>query len=115
MSRYIVPTIMLYVLVVCPLYATVPNGVNLAQLDNWDIVISQNASPSEIYAAEEFQRHFSLASNISLPIVRQTDPATGGQNHIFIGSSPAMRASDVGFGTEEFGEEDFVGAAQNRR
>ena len=32
-----------------------PEGVNLASLDGWDIVVSQEASPSEAYAAEQFQ------------------------------------------------------------
>ena len=105
MYRNIVPMIIsLYVLVVCPVSATVPSGVNLAKLDNWDIVVAENATPSEIYAAEEFQSHFALASNVHLPIVSQTGPATGGQHHIFIGLSPAMRVSNVGFSTDEFGE-----------
>ncbi len=99
--------ILLYVLAVCPVSATVPSGVNLAKLDNWDIVIAKNASPSEIYAAEEFQSHFSQASNIHLPVVSKPEPTTNGQHHIFIGSSPAMRASNVGFSTDEFGQEDF--------
>ncbi len=108
MYRNIVSMIgLLYVLVICPVSATVPSGVNLAQLDNWDIVIPQNASPSEIYGAEEFQSHFFLASNIRLPIVNQSNITSGGKQHIFIGSSPAMSASNVGFSTDEFGQEDF--------
>ena len=99
--------ILLYALVVCPVSATVPSGVNLAKLDNWDIVIAENASPGEIYAAEEFQSHFARASSIRLPIVNQSPPTTGGQHHIFIGSSSAMRASSVGFSTDDFGQEDF--------
>jgi len=107
MGRRVVMIISLYVLLVCPVSATVPSGVNLAKLANWDIIIAENASPSEIYAAEEFQSHFAQASSIRLSIVSQSDPATSGQHHIFIGSSPAMRASNVGFSTDEFGEEDF--------
>jgi len=108
MYRNIVPMIiLLYVLVVCPVSATVPSGVNLAKLANWEIVIAEDASPSEIYAAEEFQSYFSQASSIRLPIVSKPEPTTDGQHHIFIGSGPAMRASNVGFSTDEFGEEDF--------
>ncbi|MBA7645514.1 hypothetical protein ES703_53272 [subsurface metagenome] len=108
MSRYIVTMIiLLYASVVCPVSATVPSGVNLAKLDNWDIIIAEDASPSENYAAEEFQSYFSQASNIRLPIVSKLEPAMDGQHHIFIGSSSAMRASNVGFSTDEFGEEDF--------
>ncbi|TKJ33430.1 MAG: hypothetical protein CEE38_20735 [Planctomycetes bacterium B3_Pla] len=99
--------IMLYALVVCPVSANVPRGVNLAKLDNWDIVIVENASPSVIYAAEEFRSHFSQASNIHLPVVSKSEPATDGRHHIYIGSSPAMRTSNVGFSTDEFGQEDF--------
>jgi hypothetical protein len=108
MSRYVVTMmISLYTLMVCSVSASVPRGVNLANLANWDIIIAEDAPPSEIYAAEEFQSHFAQASGISLPISRQADPATSGQRHIFIGSSPSMHAGKVGFNTDEFGEEDF--------
>jgi len=96
-----------FVLITCPVSAGVPHGVNLANLADWHIIVAEDAPPSEIYAAEEFQSHFALASGLRLPIVRQADPAISGQHHIFIGSSPAMRASKVGFGTDEFDEEDF--------
>ena len=108
MRRYMVPMICsLHILIASSAYALVPQGVNLANLAHWDIVIAEDAPPSEMYAAEEFQSHFARASNIHLPIVRQADPAAGGQRHIFIGSSPAMRAGKVGFSTDGFGEEDF--------
>jgi len=108
MCRHIVTMIIsLYALVICPVSDAVPKGVNLSKLANWDIIIAEDASPSEIYAAEEFQTHFAKASSTHLPIVSQPDSTTGRQCHIFIGSSPAMRASNVGFGTDEFGEEDF--------
>ena len=108
MCRHIVTMIIsLYALVICPVFAAVPEGVNLTKLANWDIIIAEDASPSEIYAAEEFQSYFAQASSTHLPIVSQPDSTTGGQCHIFIGSSSAMRASNVGFGTDEFGEEDF--------
>lgn len=108
MCRYVVTMIIsLYALMVCSVSAAVPRGVNLANLANWDIIIAEDAPPSEIYAAEEFQSHFAQASGIRLPIVRKTDPATSGQRHIFIGSSRLLRASKVGFSTDEFEEEDF--------
>jgi len=108
MCRYVVTIIIsLYTITVCPVSLAVPGGVNLAKLASWDIIISEDAPPSEIYAAEEFQSHFTQASSIHLPIVSQPHSTTGGQRHIFIGSSPAMRASNVGFSTDEFGEEDF--------
>jgi len=108
MCRYVViMVISLYALMVGSVSAAVPSGVNLSDLANWDIIIAENASPCEVYAAEEFQSHFAQASSIRLPIVSQPALATGGQRHIFIGSSSAMRAGDVGFDTHEFGEEDF--------
>ncbi|MGD8500577.1 MAG: hypothetical protein PVJ86_08005, partial [Phycisphaerales bacterium] len=108
MYRYVVTTIiLLYALAACPSSAAVPGGVNLAKLANWDIIIAEDASPTEVYAAEEFQSHFAKASSIHLPIVSQPDPSAGGQRHIFVGASSAMRASKVGFSTDEFGEEDF--------
>jgi len=108
MCRYVViMVISLYALMVCCVSAAVPSGVNLSDLANWDVIIAENASPSEVYAAEEFQSHFAQASSIRLPIVSQPAPAAGGQRHVFIGSSSAMRASDVGFETHEFGQEDF--------
>jgi hypothetical protein len=108
MYRYVVTMIiLLYALLVCPASAAVPGGVNLAKLADWDIMIAKDASPTEIYAAEEFQSHFAQASSIHLPIVSQPDPAASGRRHIFIGSSSAMRAGKVGFSTDEFGEEDF--------
>ena len=108
MFRCVVTIIIsLYTFGVCSVFASVPKGVNLANLANWDIVIAQKASPSDVYAAEELQSHFARASDIHLPITSRSDQAAGGQRHIFIGSSSAMRASEVGFGTDGFGEEDF--------
>ena len=108
MYRYIVTIIIsLYALMVCSVSAAVPSGVNLAGLANWDIITAEDAPPSEIYAAEEFQSHFARASGIRLPIVHKVESVTSGKRHIFIGSSPAMRAGKVGFSTDEFEEEDF--------
>ena len=44
------------------LLADVPKGVDVAALDGWKIVIPLNASPSEQYAAQEFQSHYADAS-----------------------------------------------------
>jgi len=108
MCRYVVTMIIsLYALMVCSVSAAVPRGVNLADLANWDIIIAEDAPPSEIYAAEEFQSHFAQASSIRLPIVHQANSGISRQRHIFIGSSPSMRASKVSFSTDEFEEEDF--------
>ena len=108
MNRYVVTVIIsLYAMMVCSVSAAVPRGVNLSKLVNWNIIIAQDAPPSEIYAAEEFQNHFAQASSIHLPIAGEPNLTTAGKRHIYIGSSSAMRASNVGFSTDEFGEEDF--------
>jgi len=95
---------LLFNLVVFPVSAVVPSGVDIAKLADWDIVLAEDASLSEVYAAEEFQSHYARASGIQLPITKQP---TRLQRHIFIGSSSAMRTSNIGFSIEEFGKEDF--------
>ena len=87
-----------------PALSAVPKGINLASLQGWDIVIAEDAIPSEIYAAKEFQSHFELASGIKLPIIKI--PCRPDQ-HIFIGLSKALHCSAVGFKVEDFGPEDL--------
>jgi len=87
-----------------PAGAGVPSGVNLAALGNWDIVIAPDAPPSTRYAAEEFQALFGAASGTKLAIATAVERP---DRHIFIGASPAMRASGAGFEVAGFGEEDF--------
>ena len=81
-----------------------PRGVNLAALGGWDIVVVEDALPSEAYAAREFQTHFEQASGLKLPIVSAPDRP---DRHVFVGSSPAMRQSPVGFDTDAYGPEDL--------
>jgi hypothetical protein len=108
MFRYVVTMIIsLNALILSSACASVPQGVNLANLSGWDIITAEDAQPSEVYAAEEFQSFFAQSSGIRLPIVQQADTTNGGQRHIFIGSSLSMRASNVGFSTDDFGQEDF--------
>jgi hypothetical protein len=108
MFRYVVTMIIsLNALILSSACASVPQGVNLANLSGWDIITAEDAQPSEVYAAEEFQSFFAQSSGIRLPIVQQADATNGGQRHIFIGSSLSMRASNVGFSTDDFGQEDF--------
>ena len=87
-----------------PVHAAVPRGVNLAALEDWDIVVAENAMPSEAYAAEEFQRHLALAAGHTLPIVTRIDRP---DRHVFIGPGTLMRDSKVGFSVEDFGPEDL--------
>ncbi len=81
-----------------------PQGVDLAAMQGWDIVVAQDAIPSEVYAAKEFQWIFARASGLKLPIVKTT--RTPGR-HVFIGVSPGMKASAAGFDVGDFGPEDL--------
>ena len=85
--------------------AQTPEGVDLAQLDGWDIVISDDAIASEVYAAEEFQEFFSQASGLKLPIVHKIDRS---DRHVFIGLSKMLQASNLSVNnTADFGDEDL--------
>lgn len=95
---------LLLLLLACPASAAAPVGVDLSNLQGWDIVVDQAASPSENYAAEEFQRHVHLATGIRLPIVNEV---TRTDQHVFIGAGQAMRESAVGFAVENSGSEDL--------
>ncbi|MBZ0256379.1 hypothetical protein K8I31_09965, partial [bacterium] len=75
--------------------------VKTSDLKNWTIFISQDAIPSEKYAAEEFQRLFNSVSGDSLPVRNQAQK----NNVIYIGYSDEMAASDVGISIDDLGEE----------
>jgi len=85
------------ILVFSPLLlaASPPLGVNLAELDGWDIVLPADPIESEVFAAEEFQHFLQEAGGPDLPIVRAED---GDKRHIFIG---------MGIDVQSFGQEDF--------
>ena len=96
--------ILTVLIIAVPAFGAVPQGVDLALLDGWDIVMADDAVSSEVYAAREFQSHFELASGIKLPIVKA---ACRPDRHIFIGPGVAMRDSAVGFSVDGFGPEDL--------
>ena len=79
-------------------------GVDLAALHGWDILVAEDAIASEKYAAEEFQSHFSEATRIKLPIVSKTGRP---DQHVFIGAGISMRQSPVGFSIDGFCGEDL--------
>ncbi len=81
-----------------------PQGVDLAALNGWDIVLPDEPIPSEAYAAEELQHFLAEATGQKLPIHKE---AAAGAGHIFVGESKAMRAAKVGFDTAGMGEEDL--------
>ncbi|MBN1342799.1 MAG: DUF4838 domain-containing protein [Phycisphaerae bacterium] len=97
-------TTILLIATMCLAVGATPQGVDLAAMQGWDIVVAQDAIPSEVYAAEEFQRMFAEASGVKLPIVRTIQ--TRGR-HLFIGVSPGMKASAAGFDVSGFGPEDL--------
>lgn len=78
--------------------------VDLAALKGWDVVVSPTASPSEQYAAREFQEFYAQASGLRLPIVAKCDRP---DRHVFIGPSPELLASAVGFDAAKMPAEDF--------
>ena len=104
LARNLTPWFVLMWLCCCPAWADVPRGVNLADLRGWDIVVAEDAIPSELFAAEEFRQHVAAATGCTLPIVRDTDRA---DRHVFIGSGPTMQQSEVGFDIGGFGAEDL--------
>ncbi len=84
--------------------AEAPRGVNMEALGDWDIVVAEDAIPSEKYAAEELQKHVATATGHTLPIVTTTDRA---DRHVFVGPSKSMRESKLGFAVDDFGPEDL--------
>ena len=86
------------------LAGSIPQGVDLADLRGWNIVVAEDAIESERFAAEEFQQIYQRAGGAELPI---TSEVTRDKHHVFIGAGAAMRASAVGFDVESFGQEDF--------
>jgi hypothetical protein len=84
--------------------ADVPQGVDVAALEGWNIVVAADALPSEQYAAEEFQAHLEQASGLRLPIVATINRPG---HHVFIGATDVMQKSNVGFQVKQFGPEDL--------
>ncbi len=80
------------------------DGIPVASLSDWEIVVSKEAIPSERYAAEEFHSLFLEAVGQNLPIT--SDPHTD-KHHIYIGYSPQMESSSAGFSVDNFGEEEL--------
>ena len=102
--RTVLTVVLISVLAASYASAVEDQGVDLSSMEGWDIVVSEDALPSEVYAAEEFQSLFAEASGIRLPIVKTTDRA---DRHVFIGPSEAMRISAAGFDVGDFGSEDL--------
>lgn len=85
-------------------------GVDLASMAGWDIVVAPDAPPADAYAAQEFQTLFKAASGIELPIV--TVHKGSGQN-VFIGTSQMLSDAGLGFHEAVMGSEEFRIVARN--
>jgi hypothetical protein len=88
----------------CSILAAVPQGVNMASINDWDIVVDKDAIPGERHAAEEFQTFVARAGGVKLPIVEGVDRP---DRHVFIGWSEIMLKSNVGFAVDGFDDEDL--------
>jgi hypothetical protein len=88
-------------------FGAIPQGVNLVDVKTWDIVVAEDASPSEQYAAEEFRDLFKQAGGAELQIVKTAKALERLDKHVYIGSGTAMKASAVGFGVDDYGAEDL--------
>ncbi len=78
--------------------------LDLSTMEKWTIVISEDAIPSEKYAAEEFQHWFEEATGYTLSIANEPPQE---ERNVFIGSSDAMRQSNAGFIVSDLGDEDL--------
>lgn len=104
MRSYVFPCFWMVMVLLCGPAVAAPGGVDLAKLKGWDIVVAEDATASETYAAEELQRHVALATANTLPIVTSSNrPA----RHIFVGPGDLMRRSTLGFSVDDFGPEDL--------
>ena len=69
-----------------------PIGGNLtiSTMENWHITVSDDATTSEQYAAEEFQKWFNQATRLTLPL-----DATRNDGQITIGASSTLGDEDI--------------------
>ncbi len=87
--------------------ASVPEGpvVDIAKLDGWCIVVSDDSIPAEKYAAEELQRLYAEASGRRIPIQAVAD--SGALGRILVGQSAAADAESISFRPSRYGPEDI--------
>ena len=83
---------------------TLAEGVDLAKLDGWDIVVADDAIASEVYVLEEFQKLFEHVGGVKLPIVHKIQRA---DKHVFIAPGKIIQAGPVGFSIDDLGPEDL--------
>lgn len=78
--------------------------IAVSQMGDWTIVVAADASPSERYAAGEFQSLFQQLTGLALPI-GSTAPTSG--HAVYIGPGAAAQAPALGFDAAAMGEESL--------
>jgi hypothetical protein len=83
----------------------VTSGIDLAHLSGWDIVITENAIPSEKYAAKELQTYLEQATGAHLEITNDSS-AGAFLRHFYVGNNAAAEKlmenpKDATFGPED--------------
>ncbi len=81
--------------------AELGTAVRLRDIQEWTVVVGEDAIPSERYAAEEFCRLFKAATGSEL----KTVALPSGNGDFYIGESAALRAHSLGFSVAPLGEE----------
>ena len=79
-------------------------NLDLVHLNDWKILISENAIPEEKYAVREFQHWYREATGISLPVVHE-QPTEG--KYILIGDTKFFEEASAVPDTILFGPEDL--------
>lgn len=80
-----------------------PGEVLIPSFDGWCIVVSDSATPSERYAAEELHEFLLECTGVRLPLVSRADTRPA----IYVGDSKAFRQSSLYFSAEGYDEEEF--------
>ena len=73
----------------------------VSAMQNWRIVYSDDATVSEIYAAEEFQKWFKQASQLALPIVTADENTGNNDGQITITSSDELDDEEIHITVEQ--------------
>ncbi len=84
----------------------VTSGVDLAHLSGWNIVVAEDAIPSEQYAAQELQTFLEKATGTNLQITNAVS-AKASSHHFYVGNSAPADDVIPNLKTEMFGPEDF--------
>jgi hypothetical protein len=78
--------------------SSAPQAVDLSAMEGWRIVVQENATASERYAAEEFAEYLASATGVRLPFEDSGQACAG---RVLIGPG-AVGSDAAAFGPEEF-------------